>query len=80
MVGPFPVSPGRRPVAVDRQPLPVRARQPPGGRLVAVTRPVPGVERPVAVAVTAGPLVTVGVRVVVSVAGAGRRMSIRRRC
>ncbi len=74
MVGRFPVLLGRHPGTVDHQPLPTRARQPPGSRLVAVVRPVPAVDRPVAV--TAGPLVTVGVRVAV----AGRGMSIPARC
>ena len=73
MVGRFPVLLGRHPGTVDHQPLPTRARQPPGGRLVAVTRPVPAVDRPVAA----------GLRVVVTVAVlvvAGRRMSIPARC
>ena len=72
MVGPFLVLLGRRPGTVDRQPLPDRARQLRDSRLVAVTRPVPAVDRPVA----AGLRVAVAVVVVV----AGRRMSIPARC
>ena len=72
MVGRFLVLLGRRPGTVDHQPPPTRVRQPPGGRLVAVTRPVPAVDRPVA----AGLRVAVAVVVVV----AGRRMSIPARC
>ncbi len=78
MVGRFLVLLGRRLGTVDRQPLPTRVRQLRGGPLVAVVRPVPAVDRPVAVdlAVT----VAAGLRVVVTVVVAGRRMSILLRC
>jgi len=73
MVGRFLVLLGRRLGTVDRQRLPTRARQLRDSRLVAVVRPVPAVDRPVAVAVA-------GLRVVVAVVVVGRRMSILPRC
>ena len=73
MVGRFLVSPGRRPGTVDRQPSTTRARLLRGGPLVAVARPVPAVDRPVAVDLA----VTVAVAVLVVV---GRGMSIPVRC